>query len=100
MYSFLGSAPTRDARLSVLFRSKAKNPLVKFLSSNVCNPLLVDLTKFDLSESNDAETVTETITNSLSKHSHSLFSPGSNVNRKRKHGVYVRLPDDDKVAPS
>ena len=32
------------------------------------------------------------------KHSYNLSSPGSNRNRKRKHGVYVRLPDDVKVA--
>ena len=63
-------------------------------------PLLVDLTDFDISESNDTETVTKTITNLLLKHSYSLSSPGSNRNRKRKHGVYVRLPDDVKVARS
>ena len=53
-----------------------------------------------MSESNDTETVTKTITNLLLKHSYSLSSPGSNRNRKRKHGVYVRLPDDVKVARS
>ena len=63
-------------------------------------PLLVDLTDFDMSESNDTATVTKTITNLLLKHSYSPFSPGSNRNRKRKHGVYVRLPDDVKVARS
>ena len=63
-------------------------------------PLLVDLTDFEMSESNDTETVTKTITNLLLKHSYSLSSPGSNRNRKRKHGVYVRLPDDVKVARS
>ena len=34
------------------------------------------------------------------KHTYSLFSPGSNRNRKRKHGVYVRLPDDVKATRS
>ena len=63
-------------------------------------PLLVDLTDFGMSESNDTETVTTTITNLLSKHSYSLSSPCSNRNRKRKHGVYVRLPDDVKVSRS
>ena len=53
-----------------------------------------------MSESNDTETVTKTITNLLLKHSYSLSSYGSNRNRKRKHGVYVRLPDDVKVARS
>ena len=53
-----------------------------------------------MSKSNDTETVTKTITNLLLKHSYSLSSPGSNCNRKRKHGVYVRLPDDVKVARS
>ena len=53
-----------------------------------------------MSESNDTETVTKTITNLVLKHSYSLSSPGSNSNRKRKHGVYVRLPDDVKVACS
>ena len=47
--------------------------------------LLVDLTDFGMSESNDTETVTKTITNLLLKHSYSLSSPGSNRNRKRKH---------------
>ena len=61
-------------------------------------PLLVDLTDFDMSQSNDTETVTKTITNLLLKHLYSLSSPGSNRNRKRKHGIYVRLPDDVKVA--
>ena len=42
----------------------------------------------------------KTVTILLLKHSHSLFSPGSNHNRKRKHGVYVRHPDDVKVAHS
>ena len=63
-------------------------------------PLLVNLTDFDWSESNDAGTVKKTITNLLLKHSYSLFPPGSNRNRKRKHGVYVRLPDNVKVARS
>ena len=53
-----------------------------------------------MSESNDTETVTKTITNLLLKHSYSLSSPGSNCNRKRKHRVYVRLPHDVKVARS
>ena len=35
-------------------------------------PLMVDLTDFDMSESNDTETVTKTITNLLLKHSYSL----------------------------
>ena len=51
-----------------------------------------------MSESN--ETATKTITNLLLKHSYFLSSPGSNRNRKRKHRVYVRLPDDAKVARS
>ena len=34
------------------------------------------------------------------KHSYPLFSCGSNRNRKRKHRVYVRLPDDVKAARS
>ena len=34
------------------------------------------------------------------KHSYPLFSPGSNRNRKSKHGVYIRLPDDVKAARS
>ena len=63
-------------------------------------PLLVDLTDFDMSESNDTETVTKTITNLLLKHSYSLSSPGSNRSRKRKHGLHVRLSDDVKVARS
>ena len=62
--------------------------------------LLVDLTEFDMSESNDTKTVTKTITNLLLQHSYSLSSPGSNFNRKRKHGVYIRLPDDVKAACS
>ena len=62
--------------------------------------LLADLTDFDMSESNDTETVTKTITNLLLKHSYSLSSSFSNRSRKRKHGVYVRLPDDVKVARS
>ena len=53
-----------------------------------------------MSESNDTETVTKTITNLLLKHSYSLSSPFSNRSRKRKHGVYVRLPDDVKVVRS
>ena len=40
-----------------------------------------------MSESDDTEAVTKTITNLLLKHSYSLSSPGSNRNRKRKHGV-------------
>ena len=63
-------------------------------------PLLVDLTDLDISESNGTATVTKTITNLLLKHLYSSSSPGSNHNRKRKHGVYVRLPDDVKVARS
>ena len=63
-------------------------------------PLLLDLTDFDMSESNGTENVTKTITNLLLKHSYSLSSPGSNRNRKCKHGVYVRLLDDVKVAHS
>ena len=50
-------------------------------------PLLVDSTDFGLSESNDTRTVTKTKANLLLQHSYSLFSPGSNCNRKRKHGV-------------
>ena len=53
-----------------------------------------------MNESNDTKTVTKTITNLLLKRSYFLSSPGSNRNRKRKHGVYVRLPDDVKVARS
>ena len=53
-----------------------------------------------MSESNDTEPVTKAITNLLLKHLYSLSSPGSNRNRKRKHGVFVRLPDDVKVARS
>ena len=53
-----------------------------------------------MSESNDSETVTKTITSLLLQHSYSLSSPGSNRNRKRKDGVYVRLLDDVKVARS
>ena len=34
------------------------------------------------------------------KHSYPLFSPGSDPNRKRKHGVYVRLPGNVKAARS
>ena len=61
-------------------------------------PLLVDLTDFDMSESNDTETVTKTITNLLLKRSYSLSSPGSNRSRKLKHGVYVTLTDDVKLS--
>ena len=70
------------------------------INVNYVTQLLVDLTHFDMSESNDTETVTKTITNLLLKRSYFLSSPGSNRNRKRKHGVYVRLPDDVKVARS
>ena len=45
-------------------------------------------------------TLAKTITNLLLKHSYSESSPGSNRNRKCKHGVYVRLPDDVKLARS
>ena len=63
-------------------------------------PLLVDLPDFNMNQSNDIETVTKTITNLLLKHSYFLSSPGSNRNRKCKHGVYVRLADDVKGARS
>ena len=53
-----------------------------------------------MSQSNNTDTVTKTITTLLLQHSYSLSSPGSNCNRKRKHGVYVRIPDDVKVARS
>ena len=69
-----------------------------------CNPPISNQTMiellFDMNESNATETVTKTITNLLLKHSYSLSSTGSNRHRKRKHGVYVRLPDDVKVARS
>ena len=58
------------------------------------------MTLIDMSESNDTETVTKTITNLLLKHSYSLSSPGSNRKRKHKHGAHVRLSDDVKVARS
>ena len=54
----------------------------------------------DLNESNETETVSNTINKLLLKHSCPLFSPGSNCNRKCKRGVYVRLPDDVKAARS
>ena len=54
----------------------------------------------DLNESNETETVSNTITKLLLKHSYPLSSPGSNRKRKRKHGVYVWLPDDVKAARS
>ena len=60
-------------------------------------PLLADLADLDLNQSNETETVFNTIIKLLLKHSYPLFSPGSNRNRKRKHGVHVRLPDDVKV---
>ena len=63
-------------------------------------PLLADLIDLDLNESNETETVFNTITKLLLKHSYPLFPPGSNCNRKHKHGVYVRLPDDVKAARS
>ena len=63
-------------------------------------PLLADLADLDLNQSNETETVFNTIIKLLLKHSYPLFSPGSNRNRKRKHGVYVRLPDDVKAARS
>ena len=50
-------------------------------------PLLADLLDLDLNESNETETVSNTITKLLLKHSYPLFSLGSNRNRKRKHGV-------------
>ena len=53
-----------------------------------------------MSKLNDTETVTKTITNLLLKHSYSLSSLGSNRNRKRKHGVNVRLPYDANIARS
>ena len=54
---------------------------------------MADLVDLDINESN-------TITKLLLKHSYSLFSRDSNHNRKRKHGVYVRLPDVVKAARS
>ena len=59
-------------------------------------PLLTDLVDFDLNEWNETKTVSNTITKLLLKHSYPLFSPSSN--RKRKHGVSVRLSDDVKTA--
>ena len=91
-YNHFGSGAEREIHWSN-FSHETIN--VKYVT-----PLLVDLTDFDMSESNDTETVTKIITNLLLKHSYSLSSPGSNRNRKRKHGVYVRLPDDVKVARS
>ena len=63
-------------------------------------PLVADLADLDLNQWNETETVFNTIIKLLLKHSYPLFSPGSNRNRKRKHGVYVRLPDDVKAARS
>ena len=53
-------------------------------------PLLADLVDLDLNEWNETDTVSNTITKLLLKHSYPLFSPGSNHNRKHKHGVYVK----------
>ena len=63
------------------------------INAKYVTPLLVEITHFDMSESNYTETVTKTIANLLLKHSYSQSSPGSNRNRKREQGVNVRLPD-------
>ena len=68
------------------------------LTEKYVTPLLADLVELDLNESNETKTVSNTTTKLSLKHSNLLFSPGSNRNRKRKHRVYVRLPDDVKAA--
>ena len=72
-------------------RAKQKTHWSNFFHETInvkyVTPLLVDLTDFDMSDSNDTKTVTKTMTNLLLKHLYFLSSRGSNRNRKRKHRV-------------
>ena len=60
------------------------------------DPLLSDISELNIPSSIEPTALTETITDLLLKNSLSLVSPRPFCNKKRKHGVYVSLPDEVK----
>ena len=60
------------------------------------DPLLSDISELNIPSSIELTALTETITSLLLKNSLSLVSPLPFCNKKRKHGIYVSLPDEVK----
>ena len=60
------------------------------------DPLLSDISELNIPSSIEPTALTETITDLILKNSLSLVFPRPFCNKKRKHGVYVSLPDEVK----
>ena len=99
-YIIIGKAGRQESVLSLVGIFIPYYPYQAFIQANYVAPLLSEIALLDPVDLNHTDKLSEFITTIILKSSLSLVTPGTTGIKKRKHGIYAKLPVNVKKSRS